>query len=100
MNPTQRLHILQIRMFRTLMRQSNYLIVSNLGNQNDSSNFFDLGIVRGRYTVHVACYLNSQVRNADKLLEHVLGQHICVSRFLQVLRIHIDVVRSEMHVCG
>ena len=87
-------------MFRTLMRQSNYLIVSNLGNQNDSSNFFDLGIVRGRYTVHVACYLNSQVRDADKLLEHVLGQHICVSRFLQVLRINIDVVRSEMHVCG
>ena len=45
-------------------------------------------------------YLCSQIWDADELLEDVLGQDVGVSRLLDVIRWHVDVVGSEMEVGG
>lgn len=85
-------------MFRALVRKSDYLVVSDLGHQNNGSYFLYLRIIGRTYAIHVASDLDAQIRDANKLLQHILRQYICVPRLLQVFRIHINVVSSQMHV--
>ena len=73
MNPSKRLHVFQVRVLRALMRQCNVLIATNLGHKNDSTNLFDLRILRRANTVHVASYLDTQVSDTNKAFEHVFG---------------------------
>lgn len=43
-------------------------------------------------------YLCPQVRDADELLQDVLGQDVGVARLLDVIRRHVDVVGPQMEV--
>ena len=43
-------------------------------------------------------YLCSQVRDADELLQDVLGQDVGVARLLDVVRRNVDVVCPQMEV--
>ena len=53
-----------------------------------------LWIVRRRNTKHIAGDLRSQIRNANELFENILRQNICVPSLLDIIRRHIDVIRS------
>ena len=97
-DPTKRLKVFLVRMFRALVRKSDYLVVSDLGHQNNCSYFLYLRIIGRTYAIHVASDLDAQIRDANKLLQHILRQYICVPRLLQVFRIHINMVSSQMHV--
>mmetsp|Transcript_2955 Transcript_2955/g.8790 ORF Transcript_2955/g.8790 Transcript_2955/m.8790 type:complete len:598 (+) Transcript_2955:730-2523(+) len=58
-------------------------------------------MVGRRHAVHVAGDLCAQVRDANKLLQQVLGQHIRVSVLGNVLGVDVDVVDPQMQVgCG
>ena len=54
----------------------------------------NLWIIWRRNAKHVAGDLRSQIRNADKLFEHILGQDVRVTRLLDVIRRHVNVIRS------
>ena len=61
MDPAKRLHILQVRMLRALMRKRHILIAADLGDEHDGADLFDLRVFRRRDAVHVACNLDAQV---------------------------------------
>ena len=61
---------------------------------------FYLRVVWWGNSVKISRDLSSQIRNHDKLLENVLGQDVGVARFLDVVRGHVDVVRSQVKVRG
>lgn len=46
------------------------------------------------------CYLCSQVRDGDKLLEQVLGQNVCVARLLDIVGADVDMVGTQVKVGG
>ena len=54
------------------MRKSDYLVVSDLGHQNNRSYFLYLRIIGRTYAIHVASDLDAQIRDANKLLQHIL----------------------------
>lgn len=47
----------------------------------------------------VATDLCSEIRDYDELLQYVFGQDVCVSRLLNVVWWHINMVGSQMKVC-
>ena len=59
-----------------------------------------LRIVRRGHTVQIARDLGAQVRDHDKLLEHVLGKDVGVAGLLDVVAAHVDVVGAEVEVGG
>ena len=58
----------------------------------------NLWIIWRRNAKHVAGDLRSQIRNADKLFENILGQDVRVARLLDVIRRHVNVIRSQVQV--
>jgi len=84
-DPTQWLHVFQVRVLRRLVRQSHVLVATDLRNEYNATDFLDLWVLRWRDTVHVASDLNTQVRDADEALEDVLGEHVRVTYLLEVI---------------
>lgn len=99
MDPTQRFHITQIGMLWTLVRKLHMLVAAQLRHQNDASDLFDLGVVRGTHSIHEPRNLSSQVWNANESLQNVLREHISVAQLFKVVRVDIDVICSQVHVC-
>lgn len=86
-------------MFWGLVWQGHALVITDLGYEDNSSDLFDLGIIDGRNSIHVACNLDSHIRNTNELLENVFGQHISKTDLLQVFRVDVDVVCAQKHIC-
>ena len=61
MNPAERLHILQVRMLRALMRQCHILVAAILRHEHNATDLLDLWVLRRRDAVHVSGDLNAQV---------------------------------------
>ena len=100
MQPSQGLHIRKVRMLRCLLRQRHILIGTDLRDHHNSPNLLDHWIVRWTDSIHVSGNLGAQISDADEALEDILRQHICQPDFPQIIRIHIDVIRTQMHVGG
>lgn len=94
MNPTQWLHISQVRVIREIVWYTTVLISSNLRYHDDAFNFFDLIVVGRGHTVEVAAYLNSQIADTNETFQNVLRHHVSNTRLLDVIRIHIYLIRS------
>ena len=57
-----------------------------------------LAVVGRGDAVHVPSNLGAQVRDADELLQHVLGQHIREAAVPHRLAVHVDVVHAQVQV--
>lgn len=96
--PSKRLHVLQVRMFRALVRESHVLVSTNLRDHHDSSDFLHHWVIRRAHSVHVTSDLSSQIRNADESLEDILRQYVSVAYLFEIIRVDIDVVSPKVHV--
>ena len=60
-DPSKRLHILEVRMLGVLVWQSHVLIAANLRYEHNSPNLLNLWILSRTHTVHVASDLDPQI---------------------------------------
>lgn len=91
-NPSQRLHIFKMIVLWQISGQIDRLMGTPLRRQNDTTDLLDLRIVAGTDAVHVAGNLRPQIRYADELLQHVLGQNVGVAGLFDIIGRHIDVL--------
>ena len=85
MEPSQRLHICEVGMLRRLLGQGNVLIGTNLRDHHDRADLLDHWIVWRTHSIHVASDLGAQVSDADKALEHILGQNVGETDLSQII---------------
>eukprot|EP00983_Pelagomonas_calceolata_P049687 1141629-Pelagomonas_calceolata.AAC.9 len=52
-----------------------HLMVAPLGWHDDAADLLDLWVVRRAHAIHEASDLGAEVRDADELLQQVLGHH-------------------------
>ena len=100
MDPSERLHILEVGVLWTLMGKSHTLVVAYLRHQDDSSDLLHLWVLSWRNAVHVASDLSAKIRDADESLEDILGEHVGVANFFEVIRVDVDMISPQMHVGG
>jgi hypothetical protein len=100
MNPSQRLKIFEVGVFGHLVRQGHILIGTYLRNHNDGPNLLDIRIVWGTDSIHIACNLDPQIADADESFKNILRQYVCVARFLEIVRVHINVIRPQVKTGG
>mmetsp|Transcript_30628 Transcript_30628/g.47993 ORF Transcript_30628/g.47993 Transcript_30628/m.47993 type:complete len:339 (-) Transcript_30628:199-1215(-) len=99
-HPAKGLQVLQILVVWQLVGQGDTLVVAKLRRHHDTSNLLHSWVVYRADTVHVASDLRAKVGNANKLLEHVLGQNIREIALLSVIRSDVDVVGAEVQIGG
>mmetsp|Transcript_8475 Transcript_8475/g.28819 ORF Transcript_8475/g.28819 Transcript_8475/m.28819 type:complete len:688 (+) Transcript_8475:1085-3148(+) len=98
--PPQRLHALEVLVVGDGRGHVHLLVRAPLGHEDDAADLLDLGVVGRAHAVHVAHHLRAEVRDADELLEEVLGEHVRVAVLRAVLGAHVDVGRAEVQVGG
>jgi len=76
------------------------LVGSPLRTHDDAADLLHLGVVRGAHSVQVACNLRTEIRDDDKLLEHILRQNVGVASFLNIVTANLDVVGTKVEVGG
>eukprot|EP00123_Amoebidium_parasiticum_P018098 comp24100_c1_seq1/m.43518 comp24100_c1_seq1/g.43518 ORF comp24100_c1_seq1/g.43518 comp24100_c1_seq1/m.43518 type:complete len:303 (+) comp24100_c1_seq1:521-1429(+) len=99
-DPAQWLKVLEVLVLRQTPRKVHLLVCAPLRDHNNGPDLVDLRVVWGVHPVHEARDLCAQIRDDNKLLEDVLGQHVRESCLLDVVRGHVDVRRAQVEVGG
>mmetsp|Transcript_21771 Transcript_21771/g.52020 ORF Transcript_21771/g.52020 Transcript_21771/m.52020 type:complete len:264 (-) Transcript_21771:6449-7240(-) len=99
-HPPERLEVAQVLVLREGRRQVNVLVVAPLRRHDHAPDLLHLWVVRRAHAVEVARYLGSEVRDADELLQDVLGHDVGVPSLTDVVADNVDVVHAEVKVGG
>lgn len=81
------------------MRKSCQLVCANLWYHNNSSNLLYKRIISWTHSIHVTCYLNSQITNADESFEYIFWKYICIPCLFEIFGVYINVVSPEIEAC-
>mmetsp|Transcript_15391 Transcript_15391/g.46046 ORF Transcript_15391/g.46046 Transcript_15391/m.46046 type:complete len:443 (-) Transcript_15391:2814-4142(-) len=99
-DPSQRLKLIQEFVFGQHVRKVHANRCTPLRNHHNGTDLLDAWVVWRADAVHVTCNLGSQIGDADKLLENVLRHHVRIASLTNVLRVHVDVIGTEMEIGG
>ena len=80
------------------MRYGNIIACSNLGHNDDATDFLHLLVIRWRDSIEVPYHLGLQIRNTYEFLQYVLWEYVGVPTLLYVITVHEDVVGTEMEI--
>mmetsp|Transcript_3094 Transcript_3094/g.10259 ORF Transcript_3094/g.10259 Transcript_3094/m.10259 type:complete len:235 (-) Transcript_3094:6239-6943(-) len=96
--PPERLQVFEVIVLRQRLRHVHPGVVPPLRRHHDASNFLHLRVIRRRHAVHVPRDLRPEIRDGDKLLQHVFRQHVRVPALFDVVAVDVDVIHAQVQV--
>ena len=80
--------------------QRDVLVSSQLWDHNDGPHLPDHRTVLRGLAKEVSTDLDPEVRDADELLQEVLGHHVRDTALLNLIRVHVDLVGPQVQGRG